>query len=140
MQTETFPGRYECLARIDDFVLKAAAVTGFDEAALYQVQTAVDEACTNIIDHAYGGENKGEIVCKVEADRSGITINLEDHGIPFDPDSIEPPNTEWPLPRRREGGLGLYFIRSYMDVVHFEFSSENGNRLTMIKYKGNPPD
>jgi serine/threonine-protein kinase RsbW len=140
MQTETFPGSYACLARIDDFVMKAAVVTGFDEAALYGVQTAVDEACANIIDHAYGGENKGEIVCTVEADATRVKIVLEDRGLPFDPDAVASPDVGHPLSRRKEGGLGLFFIRSYMDVVHFDFSADHGNRLTLIKYKGNPPE
>jgi serine/threonine-protein kinase RsbW len=135
MKTETFPGRYESLARISEFVLKAAEQAGLDDKARYAVQTAVDEACSNIIEHAYGGEGIGEISCSVKIRADSLAIILRDRGKPFDPGSIPVPDVNSKLFKRKEGGLGLFFIRRFMDEVHFEFSAEDGNQLTMVKYK-----
>ncbi|MDD5369835.1 MAG: ATP-binding protein [Anaerolineaceae bacterium] len=135
MKTATFPGRYDSLARISEFVLRAAKQAGLDEKAVYAVQTAVDEACSNIIEHAYGGEGLGEINCSVLNQEDSLAVILRDRGKSFDPSSIPIPNVHSKLFRRKEGGLGLFFIRNYMDEVRFEFSSEKGNQLTMIKYK-----
>jgi serine/threonine-protein kinase RsbW len=135
METAVFPGRYQSLASISEFVLQAARQAGLDGKATYAVQMAVDEACTNIIEHAYGGEGNGTITCSVGFDPDSLTIQLEDNGKPFNPKKVRSPNTHLPLSRRKEGGLGLFFIRQYMDEVRFEFSAGAGNRLTMIKRK-----
>jgi serine/threonine-protein kinase RsbW len=133
METAVFPGAYQSLASISEFILKAAQQAGLDSQATYAVQMAVDEACTNIIEHAYEGEGKGSITCSVTSDLTGLTVVLKDHGRPFNPKHVRNPNTRLPLSKRKVGGLGLFFIRSYMDEVYFEFSPEQGNRLTMIK-------
>ncbi len=135
MERAVFPGRYQSLASISEFVLQAAQQAGLDGKATYAVQMAVDEACTNIIEHAYGGEGNGTITCSVGYDPHSLTIELEDHGKPFNPKRIKNPNTHLPLSRRKEGGLGLFFIRQYMDEVRFEFLAGKGNRLIMVKHK-----
>ncbi|MBA3073725.1 MAG: ATP-binding protein, partial [Anaerolineae bacterium] len=66
MPTKTFPGVYASLTEIADFVKDSAKVIGFNPADLFSLETAVDEAVSNIIEHAYEGEGKGEIVCTVE--------------------------------------------------------------------------
>jgi serine/threonine-protein kinase RsbW len=96
---------------------------------------AVDEACTNIIEHAYGGEGRGDIECTCQIDSDGLTVRLCDHGRPFDPSSVPEPDINAGLEERREGGLGLFLIRKLMDEVHFEFTPESGNVLTMVKWK-----
>ena len=59
-QTITIPARYDQVAPLCDFVVDAAVAAGLDADAAFQVQLACDEACTNIIEHAYGGQG-GEI-------------------------------------------------------------------------------
>ncbi|NJN43607.1 MAG: ATP-binding protein [Anaerolineae bacterium] len=57
--TATFPGQFKSLEKISQFVQKAASQAGLDEEALYSVELAVDEACSNIIEHAYQAKIKG---------------------------------------------------------------------------------
>jgi serine/threonine-protein kinase RsbW len=95
----------------------------------------VDEACSNIIDHAYGGEDLGNIAIKVKETDSAIHIILKDKGKEFDPDDVPKPDIESPLEIRKERGLGIFFMRKLMDQVIFEFSKEKGNKLTLIKIK-----
>jgi serine/threonine-protein kinase RsbW len=94
---------------------------------------AVDEACANVIDHAYDGKPDGtvRIVCNASDDE--VTVTILDHGQPFDPHSVPPPDTTAPLQKRQEGGLGLYLMEKLMDSVQFEFDKGKGNRLTMKK-------
>jgi len=95
---------------------------------------ALDEACTNIIEHAYGGEGHGDITCTCVINSAGLTIVLRDHGRPFDPASTQEPNLHTNLENREVGGLGVYFIYTLMDEVHFEFTPDAGNVLTMVKH------
>ena len=136
MKTRIFPANYESLANIGRFVIAQAENAGFSPNDVYAIQTAVDEACSNIIDHAYGGEDRGEIKIMIKDFDNHLQITLIDHGEPFEPEDIPEPDITSPLEIRKERGLGIFFMRNLMDIVSFEFSQTEGNTLTLIKYKG----
>jgi len=137
-QTATFPARLDSLAAIGEFVTRAAEAAGLDARAVYAVQLAVDEACANIIEHAYRGEGGGDIECTCMVNENGLTVILRDYGRPFNPTSVPEPDLYASLEDRKIRGLGLYFIRQLMDQVRFEFTADSGNVLTMIKRKESP--
>ncbi|UCF28864.1 MAG: ATP-binding protein [Chloroflexota bacterium] len=135
MVTETFPGRFESLAVIRKFVFQAASDAGFDEKDIYAVELAVDEACANIIEHAYGGEDVGEIECTCNDLIDGLEIIIKDDGEPFDPSTVVPPDFSVELEDVKPRGAGLFLIRNMMDDVDFVFSKKDGNILRMVKRK-----
>ena len=130
-----FPGRFDSLSKISRFVTSAARTAGLNSAAVYAVEMAVDEACTNIIEHAYGGESRGDIECTCQVEGGELTVTLRDYGRPFDLSSVPEPDISACLEERREGGLGLFLIRKLMDEVHFRFTPDSGNILTLVKRK-----
>jgi serine/threonine-protein kinase RsbW len=133
MPTEKFPARFASLSKIGGFIKQASAQAGLDESGTYAVQLAVDEACSNIIEHAYGGESKGEIQCTYKITNNSLKIILRDQGRAFDPDSIPDPNFGAPIEQLKPRGAGIFLMRKLMDEVTFEFDSKQGNVLTMIK-------
>ncbi|MGB7095630.1 MAG: ATP-binding protein, partial [Anaerolineales bacterium] len=92
MATAKFSGLFESLAGIRRFVFKAASEAGFNDKEIYAVELAVDEACSNIIEHAYGGEGKGDIICTCNDINNGLEIILKDGGEPFDPAGVSSPD------------------------------------------------
>ena len=136
MKSKIFPANYKSLAIISDFVVNLAEEAGFSPSDVYAIQTAVDEACSNIIDHAYGGEDLGNIKIKIKDTEDKIQIILIDQGEPFVPEDIPEPDITSPLEIRKERGLGIFFMRNLMDEVTFDFSQTKGNTLTLVKYKG----
>jgi serine/threonine-protein kinase RsbW len=132
-ETVTFPGRFDSLGAIAEFAARAAKAAGMDSQTVYAVQLAVDEACANIIEHAYGGEGGGEIECTCEVSPARLRLVLRDSGRSFDPASIPPPDLDSELEQRQVGGLGLFLIHKIMDEVRFEFG-EGGNTLTLVKH------
>lgn len=128
----TVDGRLENLATIADFVIKAAQAAGLNEKATFEVQMAVDEACTNVIQHSYREEAKGEIALRCEPTDCDFLVTIRDHGRPFNPDALPQPNLTSSLAKRQEGMLGLYVMRQLMDEVRFRFDAE-GNELTIVK-------
>ncbi|MGB8253550.1 MAG: ATP-binding protein, partial [Anaerolineaceae bacterium] len=104
MKHAVFPGRYENLEKICDLVTDQAIQAGFDDTAVYAIQTAVDEACSNIIEHAYGGENRGNIDVSIDTENQCITVRLVDHGKPFDPNNIPEPDINGSLRQREAHG------------------------------------
>jgi len=126
---------YDSLARICDQVSQAAIDFGFTKEEVYEIELAVDEACTNIIEHSYGGECEGNIEVKNFEDNGKFTIVIRDYGCSFTPDHVAAPDLVSPVNQRREGGLGLYFMRHGMDDINFQPIDGNGTILTMVKYK-----
>lgn len=133
MITMAFPGRFSSLDAIRNFYTRAAEQAGLDKESIADIELAVDEAASNIIDHAYGGEGKGEIECSYRMIPEGLEIILYDHGKPFDPEVVASPDLTSDVCCRKPGGLGLHFMKSLMDSVEFSFHGHGGNLLTMTK-------
>ena len=119
------------LAALGDFITETLSKFGSDQNPIYQVNLAVDEACTNIIKHAYSG-GKGDISLILEFLNDDLIVTITDKGKPFDPNSIPTPDLSSGLDKRKEGGLGIYFMHKLMDEVSYSFNHK-GNRLTMRK-------
>jgi serine/threonine-protein kinase RsbW len=135
---QTYRACFDCLSEVGSFIQKAAQSAGLDDRSTYQVETAVDEACSNIIEHAYGGEDRGDIRIKCISQPGKLTIIIRDNGKPFNPDLVQAPRMGIPLEDRSDHGLGLFFMRRWMDSINFEFSKNTGNTLTMIKKMEHP--
>lgn len=129
----TVPGRFENLAAIGEFIRQAAAEAGLDEPAAYAIHMAVDEACANIIEHAYGGEGRGQIRLTCRIRRDGLEVTIYDRGRPFDPAQVPELDTQAPLPERSSRGMGVFFIHNLVDRVEYKFQTPAGNRLTLFK-------
>jgi len=129
----TVSSEMQNLAVVSDFITSVANNLGLSEADTFALQMAVDEACANVIEHAYGGRRDGSIHITCQALESSIVVTVQDHGKPFDPHSVPRPAADAPLEERLESGLGLLLIEKLMDEVRFEFDDERGNVLTMVK-------
>jgi serine/threonine-protein kinase RsbW len=135
MASKTFPGNYSSLDPISKFIAEEAELAGLDENTVYSIQLAVDEACTNIIEHAYGGEGVGDIVCICSSDPSAFEVELRDKGQSFDPKSIQDPDVGVPLENLKSRGAGVFLMNKLMDEVSFDFTNVGETRLKMLKKK-----
>ena len=106
-----------------------------EESEVYAVELAVDEACSNMIEYAYQGIEGGDIECTCDMQKDQLILVLRDHGRPFDPARVPPPDFSQDLQHRRVGGLGIYLMRHYMDEVRFEQLGNSGNLVTLIKHR-----
>ncbi len=120
------------LARIGAFIEEACGQAHVDPAAQFDVVMAVDEACSNVFEHAYGG-TAGQVDLYFETRDRDLIITVHDRGRPFDPAAVPMPDVNLPLEERPIGGLGLHLMRQLMDDVSFAFSPEQGNTLVMAK-------
>lgn len=110
-----------------DFLLRA----GVPEMQAELMVLALDEACTNIIRHAYGGCTKRAIRMHIRRMRSGIHCTLRDYGKSCDPSKIRSRE----LTDFRPGGLGVRILHSAFDHVVFE-PQRRGTKLTLAKSLG----
>ncbi len=121
------------LATVAEFVAHSASLAGLDEDQVFAVQMAVDEACTNTMEHAYEGRQDGEVFICCYLEGGDFVVRITDHGKPFEPASIPSPDVSSPLEERGVGGLGIFFMRRLMDSVEFRFDAIRGNEVTMRK-------
>ncbi len=93
---------------------------------------AIDEACQNIIRHAYQGECDAPITLHIELHGDELVIVLEDSAPAVSPDCMSPRAFD----DIRPGGLGCHFIQQMMNTVSLTPSpTGQGNILRMITHK-----
>jgi phosphoserine phosphatase RsbU/P len=102
----------------------------FSADTLHCIVLAVDEACSNIIRHAYGKECDSEILIEVFREPSEMVFRLTDYAVPVDTGVVRPRIVD----RLRPGGLGVYLIHKIMDKVAFvDCPAGAGNVLELRK-------
>lgn len=114
-------------------VAEVAKEVGFGGQALYQIELAVDEACANVVEHAYLGQEQGEMEVSCYLEGKMFVVRVRDWGRGFDPDAVEEPDVDAPLEERGLGGLGLFLVQQVMDEVNFSFDPHRGSELQMGK-------
>lgn len=122
------------LSVVRDFVREAALEAGADDSAIDKIILAVDEACTNVIKHAYKYSPEGDINVSVRSDNNKFVIEITDHGIIFDPYGIPEPDIKKYYKERRVGGLGMFLMKKLMDEVNYMNVAGNRNRVRLVKY------
>ncbi len=127
------PSSTENLALIRDFVSGIGAQVGFDENEIAKLALAVDEACANVIEHAYGSDTTREVTVRALVEEGEIHFDIIDTGKHFDPSSVLSQSVEELVRQRRSGGLGLRLIRSIMDDVQYRIVAGETNELRMTK-------
>jgi anti-sigma regulatory factor (Ser/Thr protein kinase) len=146
MQTRAFdpPVRADCLATPDclasllDLVDRYCVDNGVDGASQHDLHLIVEEACFNVISHAYPSGTPGPLSLQVEArdldGRPVVEITIQDEGIPFDP--LAPPVTAraGPVEEMEPGGLGVLLIRSLSDRQQYRRDAGGRNILTIGKF------
>lgn len=122
---------------------------GFSEEEVAKIQMAVEEACANIIKHAYNDKKSGqlksyparrkedgnkpiELQMEISGDRFVVTII--DRGKVFDFNSYKPPALEEYLAMASPQGLGIRVIRTFMDEVNYNHEPGIGNVLRLTKH------
>jgi len=123
-----FPAKPDRLMLIRRVIRDTATEAGCTEKKADDVVLAVNEACMNIIQHAYKGTQDGDIILEIINNKSDLVFTLTDHSDPVDVTTIKPRE----LDEIRPGGLGTHFINEVMDVVEYSvLDDQTGNRLTM---------
>lgn len=122
--------RPDKLRLVRSVVAEAAAACGCGEKCVHDVVIAVDEACQNVIRHAYRGASDGEILIDIRLEGKRIAFNVVDYASPVDVSKVKPRS----LDELRPGGLGTHFISECMDDAQFRSPPKGaGNRLWMMK-------
>ncbi|MEW6417777.1 MAG: ATP-binding protein [Nitrospirota bacterium] len=127
----TIPSHPKYLSMVRAATVSMGKLYGMEDSVIEDVKLAIDEACSNVIKHAYRGDTSKKIVIKYKIMQSGFAVIIEDRGIKANLKSIKGRNLE----DVRPGGLGIHFIKRVFDVFKFDENKKRGNRLILIKYR-----
>jgi serine/threonine-protein kinase RsbW len=133
-QSLNIESRTDRLIAVREFVSAAARNFGFEEEDVSKITLAVDEACTNIIKHAYKFDPNKQITVTVTGRNGAFEVVIRDHGKEFDPARIQTPDMKEYLAHYRRGGLGVYLMKSLMDKVEYNITPGAMNEVRLIKY------
>lgn len=120
------------LSVIRDFINEQAVKAGFDAEDINKIILAVDEACTNVIKHAYKFSPDGEISISTKIEKNKFVISIFDRGLHFDPNKIPEPDIVEYHKSKKIGGLGMYLMKKLMDEVKYNISKDS-NQVILIK-------
>ena len=124
---QRFAARCEQLRQVRDWVRQTAITHGMSEERAERVVIGVNEACMNIITHAYHGQ-PGDIELEIAEEDGRLIFSLTDFAAPIDCSTIKSRD----LADIRPGGLGVHFIHEVMDeVTYLPGANGIGNRVVM---------
>jgi serine/threonine-protein kinase RsbW len=132
--SKTVQSRTDSLSEVREFVAALARTHGFPEDEVANIVLAVDEACTNIIKHAYQNATDKLIDVSVSSSGRAFEITIADDGRAFDPSILRNPDLKDHLTHYRRGGLGVYLMKKLMDAVEYQFQPGQKNRVRLVKY------
>lgn len=119
-------GEYVGVARLT--ISAIANRMGFNIEEIEDIKVAVAEACTNAIKH--GLDEKFHLNVEIFEDK--LQIDIEDSGKGYNVEELAKPDLENP----KEGGLGIFIIKTLMDEVELHSKIGEGSKIKMIKYLG----
>lgn len=101
---------------------------------LTEVKTAVSEAVSNAIIHAYGENEEGMVTveCAVDCDRR-LIIAVSDGGVGIENIQLAREPLYTSKPGEERSGMGFTVMESFMDKLEVESKPGAGTRVTMIK-------
>lgn len=112
------------LHNIREFIIAQAQEFGFKEDESQKIALAVDEACSNLVRHAYKLASDKQICLEVENDSNDFIIKILDEGAPFDPLDNPTPDMNDYFKNFKRGGLGIHIMRLIMDEIHYYPATE----------------
>ncbi|MGD9874910.1 MAG: ATP-binding protein [Kiritimatiellia bacterium] len=129
------PGEAHSLALIRMVVTSLAEMAGMDENRIGEIELAVDEACSNVVDHAYRGLNPHpNFNLSVYVEDNNFVIDVVDRGKAFNFSAHILPKFPDHWDEGNVRGVGLFLIRKTVDEVSYEQLPDKRNRLRLVKH------
>lgn len=122
------------LADVREFISRLIGASRLASSEMNKVVLAVDEAVTNIMEHAYGENTDGTIDIEVEADDRRFRVLIRDSGKSFNPGAVGEVDIEDHVKKGSKTGLGIFLMRQIMDEVKYSFREGIQNELVLVKY------
>ncbi len=122
------------LMQVRTFIQQSIRTSKLPSADENKIILAVDEAVSNIIEHAYGNHTSGTIEIEVETTEEIYRICIRDQGKSFQPPARAEVDIQEHIRQGNKRGLGIFLMRRVMDEVNYRFRDGIQNELILVKY------
>lgn len=129
----TLPNNLSFLPAILSYTEGVAELVGFKKSEIQLILLALEEAVANVVEHAFGADEKASYQLIFEPLSSGLKIIVKDKGIPFDLSRVP----EYTMPTDIDdavAGLGSFLMKESVDEIVFRSLGRDGKELHLIKY------
>ncbi|MEE9225636.1 MAG: ATP-binding protein [Bacteroidota bacterium] len=126
--------RTDRLIFVRNFVSGAARKFGFSDEEVSNIALAVDEACTNVIKHAYRFATDQEINITILMRDGKFEVVITDKGRHFNPERVKIANMKEYLKQYNRRGFGMYLMKSLVDKVEYTIKPGRKNVVRLIKF------
>ncbi len=130
--SRVFKSTTNALADVREFVDECAVRFGFGDKEVSEITLAVDEACTNVIKHAYKGNPDSEFEVRILASGTEFQVVVRDWGASFKPEEVPLPNIKDKVKKHKAGGLGIFLMRKLMDTVEYR-GQDASNEVRLVR-------
>ena len=101
---------------------------------LTEIKTAVSEAVSNAIIHAYKEDEDGLVTLECFVEEGGkVTIIVSDRGVGIEDVALAREPLYTSMPGEERSGMGFTVMESFMDKLEVESAPGEGTRVIMIK-------
>jgi len=107
-----------------DFIQDIAVVIGLPKEDAQKLELIVEEACLNVIEHAFDEDEKGNFEIIIIRKPGQLVISIRDKGLPFDFHKIKP---------GENSGLGMVLMNAFADEIHFVNLGREGKEVIFVK-------
>ena len=142
------PGDPYYLGLIRKVIVEFLSQSGIGEEEAYKVEMAVDEACANVMEHAYSEMKKEKtpiplrrqddfnpaVDLDIKLDKDKVSITIRDYGEKFDFEKSGKIDLDKFMKEMRTRGLGVFLIKNLMDSADYTHKPGLGNELKLVKY------
>ena len=99
---------------------------------IHDVQLALDEVVTNIVEYGYDDDDKHFIDIKFILNEQSLKIIIIDDANPYNILDKENPDTSLSLDDKPIGGLGIYLVKHLMTNIDYDYR-DGKNHLLLTK-------
>lgn len=132
----TLKNRLSDLKKLKEIVLKMSESIDCTQRKLKEIDLILEELFTNMVNHGFSDNQEHDIDISLSCDDTVMVIRMEDDGEPFDINASPPPDIHCAIEKRGIGGLGIHFVKHFIDECRY-YRKKNKNIIVMKKkYRG----
>lgn len=126
-----FPAKAYQLREIRCVITNVLAQQSCEKRDIEFIVLAINEACMNVIQHAYKDRQGGEVIVEILHHDNDFLFRVTDFADCADCSNFIPR----PLDELRPGGIGMHIMQQVMDDIKYSHRErDNGNILEMKKH------
>lgn len=127
----TIGSRFENIELVQMTVDETLAELGATEEHRHWIGLALREALANAIKHGNLQDTGKQVDVDLDLADGELVLRVSDEGGGFDPDEVKDPLA--PENRFRADGRGIFYMKKFMDDVHYGFRPGGGTIVVMRK-------